>query len=62
MDSAALGALTRIRRIRENEAGWCALQRPHAGPAAAHHRFDRIVPVEETIEGAVGALDRDPDA
>ncbi len=62
MDSAGLGALIGgIRRIRENEGrvvvycnGATLLRLLHTTG------FDRIVPVEETLEAAVGALDRDP--
>lgn len=64
IDSAGLGALIGgIRRIRENEGrvvvycnGTTLLRLLHTTG------FDRIVPVEETLEAAVGALDRDPDA
>lgn len=63
IDSAGLGALIGgIRRIRENEGrvvvycnGTTLLRLLHTTG------FDRIVPVEETLEAAVGALDRDPD-
>jgi len=62
IDSAGLGALIGgIRRIRENEGrvvvycnGATLLRLLHTTG------FDRIVPVEETLEAAVGALDRDP--
>ena len=64
IDSAGLGALIGgIRRIRENEGrvvvycnGTTLLRLLHTTG------FDRIVPVEETLEAAVSALDRDPDA
>ena len=63
MDSAGLGALIGgIRRIRENEGrvtvycnGATLLRLLHTTG------FDRIVPVEERLDGAIEALDRDPD-
>ena len=59
MDSAGLGALIGgIRRIRDNEgrvvvycSGATLLRLLHTTG------FDRIVPVEETLEAAVAALD-----
>lgn len=64
MDSAGLGALIGgIRRIRENE-GRVVVYCNGATLVRLLHTtgFDRIVPVTETLEAAVGALDRDPGA
>ena len=64
MDSAGLGALIGgIRRIRENE-GRVVVYCDGATLIRLLHTtgFDRIVPVEETLAGAVAALDRDPGA
>ena len=64
IDSAGLGALIGgIRRIRENE-GRVVVYCDGATLIRLLHTtgFDRIVPVEETLEAAVGALDRDPGA
>ena len=59
MDSAGLGALIGgIRLIRENE-GRVVVYCSGATLVRLLHTtgFDRIVPVEETLEGAVAALD-----
>ena len=64
MDSAGLGALIGgIRRVRENE-GRVVVYCNGATLIRLLHTtgFNRIVPVEETLEGAVSALDRDPGA
>lgn len=64
MDSAGLGALIGgIRRSRENGgrvAVFC--DRPTLTRLLHTTGFNRIVPVEETMDVAVSALDRDPDA
>lgn len=64
MDSAGLGALIGgIRRIRE--AGGritVACSRPNLMRLLHTTGFDRIVPVEETVESAVTALERDPNS
>ena len=64
MDSAGLGALIGgIRRIRENEGRVVVFCNGATLIRLLHTTgFDRIVPVEETLEAAVSALDRDPDA
>ncbi len=64
MDSAGLGALIGgIRRIRE--AGGritVACARPNLMRLLHTTGFDRIVPVEEAVDEAVAALDRDPES
>ncbi len=64
MDSAGLGALIGgIRRIRENEGRVVVFCNGPTLIRLLHTTgFDRIVPVEETLEAAVSALDRDPNA
>ena len=64
IDSAGLGALIGgIRRIRENEGRVVVFCNGPTLIRLLHTTgFDRIVPVEETLEAAVSALDRDPDA
>ncbi len=60
MDSAGLGALIGgIRRVRENE-GRVVVYCNGATLVRLLHTtgFDRIVPVEETLDAAVDALDR----
>ncbi len=62
IDSAGLGALIGgIRRIRENE-GRVVVHCDGATLLRLLHTtgFDRIVPVKETLEAAVEALDDDP--
>lgn len=63
MDSAGLGALIGgIRRIRESE-GRVTVACARANLMRLLHTtgFDRIVPVEESVEEAVEALERNPD-
>ena len=60
MDSAGLGALIGgIRRVRENDGKVVVFCNGATLIRLLHTTgFDRIVPVEETLEGAVAALDR----
>ncbi len=62
MDSAGLGALIGgIRRTRENNGEvTVACGRPTLTRLLHTTGFDRIVPVAETLEGAVAALDAPP--
>ena len=64
MDSAGLGALIGgIRRVRENEGQVVVFCNGPTLIRLLHTTgFDRIVPVAETLEAAVSALDQDPDA
>lgn len=64
MDSAGLGALIGgIRKIRESGGRiTVACSRPNLMRLLHTTGFDRIVPVEEAVDEAVVALDRDPDA
>ena len=60
MDSAGLGALIGgIRRVRENDGLVVVFCNGATLTRLLHTTgFDRIVPVEETLEAAVAALDR----
>ncbi len=60
MDSAGLGALIGgIRRVRENDGSVVVFCNVGTLIRLLHTTgFDRIVPVEETLEAAVAALDR----
>jgi len=59
MDSAGLGALIGgIRRARENDGAVAvACARPTLSRLLHTTGFDRIVPVAESLEGALAALD-----
>ena len=63
MDSAGLGALIGgIRRARENGGEVAvACSRPTLTRLLHTTGFDRIVPVTETVEAAVAAVDAPPD-
>ncbi len=60
MDSAGLGALIGgIRRSRESDGKVTVFcDRPTLSRLLHTTGFDRIVPVEDTLEGAIAALDR----
>lgn len=64
MDSAGLGALIGgIRRIRESEGRVVIFSDREAITKLLHTTgFDRIVPVKDQYDEAVGALDEDPDS
>lgn len=64
MDSAGLGALIGgIRRAREHGGEVAvACSRPTLTRLLHTTGFDRIVPVTETLEAAVAALDGEPEA